>query len=463
MPYVLGPYVLGIDLGPSDTAAAVCPLDGPGTPEIVPLGRRAATVSSALHLRADGSVAVDEISGGSSGGFVATGFVSRVGDDVPQVVGGQQYRPQDLAAALAAWVVDRATGRYGAPPERVVLTHPAGWGPHRYAVLRQALHRHDLGAVTLVPAPVAAAHTVAPGVSDAQVAVLDVGADTIQASVVGRRPDGLFELVGPAETADAPGGALFTDGPDAAGGPVEPVLRVWVEALARSVRGSGARPGAVLLVGGPCRVPSVARLAGSRLSCRPVVEPDPELTVARGAALAALSLIRPPADPGPSSHPAVGASVGRPSGHPSAGPMSSRPPAGHPSAGPSRSGFGGSPGPSSGPVAVGPPPASVGLALNGSRGVAPSEVFGASDAFTAPPPRPPVDISPPELAPPRSLAQLVSGRPLVLAAMGAVGVVGVALTLMFLPHDDVGGTTTSTTPPAAGVPQPPGVPQGPGR
>ncbi len=440
------PYVLGIDLGTSDTAAAVCPLDGTGAPEIaprivpriVPLGERAPVLATALLVRPDGSVtAADGPHGGHRrGGAVATGFVARVGDEVPQVVAGQQYLPQDLAAALAAWVVDRASAMYGAPPEHVVLTHPAGWGPHRHALFRQALQRHRLAGVSLVPAPVAAAHACGLAGSG-PVAVLDVRADTVEASVVAVRPTGTFEPIGRAESVDAPAGALFDGSPDE---PVEPTIGVWVDALARTVRSAGAQPGTVLLVGGPCRMPAVARLAGERLSCRPVVEPDPELTVARGAALAALAATRPAqhgslARQGPSGQHGSLAQHGSPGQHgPSGqhGPLDGRRPGGSGDV------------PAARPVGVGIRP--------------------ATGAFAEPPPRPPVDISSPDLAPPRSLTQLVGGRPLVLAAaLSAVAVVGVTLTLVFMPGDDVGGATTPTPPPAAGVPQPGGGTEGPGR
>ncbi|HEY0641305.1 MAG TPA: hypothetical protein VGD67_27060, partial [Pseudonocardiaceae bacterium] len=148
------PQVLGIDLGTGSTAAAMCSLDEPGAPP-APLP----VVPTVLGLPTDGSVHV----GRRGSGPHATGFVERIGDPVPQLVGGRRFLPQDLAATLVGWLVDRATERAG-PLARVAVTHPGDWGPYRRGLLASALADNGVDDVLLLPAPSAAAALVsAPG------------------------------------------------------------------------------------------------------------------------------------------------------------------------------------------------------------------------------------------------------------------------------------------------------------
>jgi actin-like ATPase involved in cell morphogenesis len=75
---------------------------------------------------------------------------------------------------------------------------------------------------------------------------------------------------------------------------IRPTVAGTVEALLRTVRSAGLRPAeldAALLVGGSARIPLVAELVAARLDCPVLVEPDPEATAARGAAVAALALV----------------------------------------------------------------------------------------------------------------------------------------------------------------------------
>src|SRR5256714_3495535 len=150
------PYVLGVDLGAGSTGAAVARLrhGSWSPPEVVALGTGSAAIPSTLRLTRDGAVAgVD-----GTGPDIARGFLPRVGDDVPLVVAGRPYR----AAALTAELVDQVAGRVeaaeGGPAERVVLSVPGTWGPHRTGLLREALGRGGLDRVTLLAAPIAAPH-----------------------------------------------------------------------------------------------------------------------------------------------------------------------------------------------------------------------------------------------------------------------------------------------------------------
>jgi Hsp70 protein len=382
------PYVLGIDLGATHTAAAVCGLDGSsggpaGDPagdevQIVRLGEHTDTVDSLLYLQPDGSLVIGAAAARRAPADhhrVARGFMARIGDAVPMVLGGQQYLAQDLTAAMISWVVDQVRAGQGEPPEHVVVTHHSSWGPYRRGLLERALHRFGLDGVTLLPRSVAA---VEGQDADGLLAVHDLGDDPVEASVVLRRAASPIRLIG---TAEGPGGHALT-----------------VDTLARTVR-SAAGPGqldAVLLVGGSCRLPAVAEEVGARLPARVVVDAEPELTVARGAALAARRMARPSLHEAPASRPALSQEPAAP----------------------------------------------------------------AVDDLDPPPPRPPVEISPLKFVQRRSVARFMSDRPVMVGVlMTVIAVVGVTLTMVFFADGATDGppsnqpATSRPAAPAAGVPQ----------
>jgi actin-like ATPase involved in cell morphogenesis len=124
-------------------------------------------------------------------------------------LGDRELHVTDLVAAVLGRVADEVRRVAGRPADEVVLTHPAGWGAPRRAVLTEAAARVGWTPVRLVAEPVAAAHyfTSVLGVSlptGSCVVIYDLGAGTFDAAVVRRSPDG-FDL-------------LATDGLDDAGG-----------------------------------------------------------------------------------------------------------------------------------------------------------------------------------------------------------------------------------------------------
>jgi molecular chaperone DnaK len=361
------PYVLGIDLGAARTVAARYRLGAPtpdggrNEPEVLPLGAGTAGVASRLHLLPDGSVRAGP-DDPQRAGMAVHGFVGRVGDDQPLVLGHERVSGQTLLAELAVWVVRQAQEWEGTAAHRVVICHPAGWGPYRTDLLSRSLEQAGFDTATLLPAPVAAAHAHAadlPARTESTLAVLDLGGGEV--SVLRGAPEDGFELLGHADcglAADAdgyPGGlapllddALVEhvsgrlglrpetlDQPDPAARDglvrlreecaaarrrlhtageagvavelpqlrtrttvtraefeeaVRPLLATAVEALARTVRSCGLSAGdlaAVLLVGEPAGTPLVQRMVTAALPGRLAVAGEPELTIARGAAVAA--------------------------------------------------------------------------------------------------------------------------------------------------------------------------------
>ena len=91
---------------------------------------------------------------------------------------GAEVAVVDLFAAVLGRVA--AEARAITPFAEVVLTHPAGWGTHRQAVLTEAAARAGLGPLRLLPEPVAAAS----GAGGGPALVYDLGAGTFDVALV---------------------------------------------------------------------------------------------------------------------------------------------------------------------------------------------------------------------------------------------------------------------------------------
>jgi actin-like ATPase involved in cell morphogenesis len=211
-------YQLGIDLGTTYTAAAVCQADErhAAGADVVTLGARSATVASVMYLADDGSVLVGEAAERralTDPDRVVREFKRRIGDEIPLMIGGRPYQAHELGARMIRWVVDLVTEREGGPPRRIAVTHPASWGPHKKDLLGRALR--DVGlSVTFLAEPQAAAVSYAsaervdPG---STVAVYDLGGGTFDAAVVRKTPSGGFELLGQPEGLERLGGVDFDE------------------------------------------------------------------------------------------------------------------------------------------------------------------------------------------------------------------------------------------------------------
>jgi actin-like ATPase involved in cell morphogenesis len=107
-------------------------------------------------------------------------------------------------------VIETVSAREGAPPDRVVLTHPANYGPYKLDMMREVarLGGCDLDRTTFITEPEAAAlsyaarNRVEPGEI---VAVYDFGGGTFDAALVQRTASG-FSLIGRPEGMERFGG-----------------------------------------------------------------------------------------------------------------------------------------------------------------------------------------------------------------------------------------------------------------
>jgi molecular chaperone DnaK len=345
-------YDLGIDLGGTTVVAGVL-RDGAHRAEPVPLGAAGAvTLPATAHRGNDGTVrtgeeaeqwAVREPDG------VVRDVTSRLGDDVPLVVGGEPWRADDVAAEIVLAAVRRVAGREGGAARALAVTHPARWGLHRERTLRRALVRVGLGHATLIAESRAAALAGSRGTV---AGVYDLGGRSFRAAVIRRDPTGDVEVLADSGTPDRAGGtdvdaavlALVRDqlgddlesareelGDDEARlalaglrdaahaakeqlsadteahvavalgtlrttvritradleARITPLVAATVESFASTVDAAGMPLDDVVLVGGSARIPLVARLLAEELG-RPVhPDADPVTVVAQGAALAA--------------------------------------------------------------------------------------------------------------------------------------------------------------------------------
>ncbi|GAB3465961.1 Hsp70 family protein [Actinophytocola sediminis] len=340
------PYALGIDLGSGRTTAAISRNDRERwlEPEVVALDGDPAGVMSVLHLTDQGAVEVGSsalLALPARAGWMARGVADRIGDEIPVTLAGQPYPAEVLTAAMVGWVVDYVEAIENTPASQLVVTHPAGWGMHRRALLLGALREVNLPEPTLLPRPVAVAesHAATQRVEvGEQIAVHSLGAGRFESAVVRRGSFG-FELRAHADGLDEATGDLFDDllaehvlatlDTQPAGGElaslraactnakerlsaeaavsvsglrvtraefadlIRPVVESTVAALVRTIGASGPEPvAAVVVAGGSGRIPLVAELIAASTRVRVVVE-APETSIARGAALAAAKVAKP--------------------------------------------------------------------------------------------------------------------------------------------------------------------------
>lgn len=250
---------------------------------------------------------------------VPQGFLRRVGDDTPVLVGTRPVPAETLVAQLVAQVVSTI-----GTPARLAVTHPVTWGPHRVAALRAALGEvtmlssaaaiayqsqaltavHDLGGSTFTAAMVRGLATVGQPVE------LDLGGadldelvfDHVRAALDDNLPTDPAELVRLRQACTRAKETLSADTEVEI--PVSdnrirltraefeemarPLLAETAVALRMTIEESGVTPATVLLAGGAAWLPLLTQVVSEELG-RPVTATPPG-AAAMGAALAAAGL-----------------------------------------------------------------------------------------------------------------------------------------------------------------------------
>lgn len=207
------PFVVGIDLGTTYSAAAI--VRG-SVAEVCVLGTISAQIPTVVVHRGDGEILIGEAAerrAASEPTRTAREFKRRLGDPVPIIVGGTPYGAEALMAEMLEAIVRQVTEREGQPPSVVVLSHPANYTEYKRGLLVEAarLAGLNLDRVQLITEPEAAAIAYAkqeridPG---EVIAVYDFGGGTFDAAVVRSTAAG-FELLGTPEGMERLGGIDF--------------------------------------------------------------------------------------------------------------------------------------------------------------------------------------------------------------------------------------------------------------
>ena len=208
-------YTLGVDVGTTYTAVAIC---RDGRAEIAPLGNRGWSAPSVVYLGPHRTVLVGEPAVRRSATDplrVVREFKRRVGDQVPLLVGGAPVSADTLTGIVLRAAVQEVVALETGPPDHVVVTHPANWGPYKTECLWQAIRMAALDRlcpVSLMSEPEAAAAFYAstqrldPG---EVIAVYDLGGGTFDAAVLRRTQNG-WELGPPPRASSGSAGSTST-------------------------------------------------------------------------------------------------------------------------------------------------------------------------------------------------------------------------------------------------------------
>jgi actin-like ATPase involved in cell morphogenesis len=212
-------YWLGIDVGTTFTAAAICREETGRRvlPEVVPLGTRSTAVSSVVYLAEDGQVVVGEAAERRAHTHperVVREFKRRIGDEIPMLIGGVPHSAPEIAAMVVRWVVERVAEREGGAAAGIVITHPASWGEYKIQLMAEALRVSGVPEATFRTEPEAAAASYALQErigTGSTIAVYDLGGGTFDAAVVTKTGPTTFSVLGQPQGIDHLGGADFDD------------------------------------------------------------------------------------------------------------------------------------------------------------------------------------------------------------------------------------------------------------
>jgi molecular chaperone DnaK len=256
-------YSLGIDLGTTYSAAATARGD---RLEIFQLGERAATIPSIVLLRADGEVLTGEAAERRAlAEPTRTGreFKRRLGDPTPIILGGTPYGAEALLAHLLRSIVAMVTKQEGEPPAAIALCHPASYGAYKLDLLGQAVRQADIGPVTMLTEPEAAALHYARQErvpSGTVLAVYDFGGGTFDATILRKTDDG-FEALGQPEGLERLGGIDFD------------------EALFRRAMEQVAAQGITVDTADPATMAAIARLRDECRRAKEALSSDTDATI----------------------------------------------------------------------------------------------------------------------------------------------------------------------------------------
>ena len=192
--------IIGIDLGTSNTAAAV--MEG-GKPTIIPsaegtsLGGKA--FPSYVAFTKDGQMLVGEPArrqAVANPEGTAMAFKRKMGQDFHYKLQGKEYTPQQLSAFLLQKVKRDAEAFLGDKVEKAVITVPAYFNDNQRQATKDAGTIAGLEVVRIVNEPTAAclAYGIDKKGQDAKIMVFDLGGGTLDVTIMDFG-GGVFEVV----------------------------------------------------------------------------------------------------------------------------------------------------------------------------------------------------------------------------------------------------------------------------
>ncbi|MEM3781408.1 MAG: molecular chaperone DnaK [Candidatus Micrarchaeaceae archaeon] len=193
------PKIIGIDLGTSNSAAAV--LQG-GRPVLIPSAEGATLYGKAfpsyVAFTKDGHVLVGEPArrqAVANPEGTVTAFKRKMGTDYEYKIYGKEYRPQELSAILLQKIKKDAEAFLGEEVKQAVITVPAYFNDNQRQATKDAAEIAGLEVVRLVNEPTAAC--LAYGVDKAQtgkkIMVYDFGGGTLDVTIM-EFGGGVFEV-----------------------------------------------------------------------------------------------------------------------------------------------------------------------------------------------------------------------------------------------------------------------------
>ncbi|WP_166741687.1 hypothetical protein [Cumulibacter soli] len=290
------PYALGVDIGGTQVKAASAERLEDGAV-------RATTIcleASGPAMRAVAGIAGDELVVGAEATELARrepqncarGFIARVGDSTPYILGNHQITAAQLCAAVVEAVTVHARAERGSEPQRISLVHPPNWRPWRITATLAALAERGLVGIRAISSPIAVAASYGGDgtlPSNIPVAVCDLGRHTMSVTLVQRRADDSLAELGQSQICAYPGATSFT-WPAETDGPSDQMLSQLQGLIDRAFVAAGiSSPGecAVILAGGLSRMPSIVDYLAQLRAAPVLMQVDPQYAGSIGAAASA--------------------------------------------------------------------------------------------------------------------------------------------------------------------------------
>ncbi len=193
--------IIGIDLGTSNTAAAV--MEG-GRPTIIPSAEGSSVGGKAfpsyVAFTKDGQRLVGEPARRqaiANPEGTATAFKRRMGENYKYDLRGHEFTPQQLSAFVLQKVKKDAEAFLGQPVEKAVITVPAYFNDNQRQATKDAGKIAGLEVVRLLNEPTAAA--LAYGIDklgkEQKILVFDLGGGTLDVTIMEMGKEGTFDVI----------------------------------------------------------------------------------------------------------------------------------------------------------------------------------------------------------------------------------------------------------------------------